>query len=344
MRKRVIRLSLDDARWRSFVAARPDAEPFHHPSWARLLADCYGYPAFALALADAAGEITAGIPVIDVRVPLRGRKWASLPFTDACPPLGRAPEDAEDLVGEVQQAARATGVRRVELRADVGRGCGHLEQAGVLHRLRLEGDPDAVFRRFHRSQVQRNVRRSEREGVEVRRAEAPSGLTEVFYSLHVKTRHRQGVPTQPRRYFQLLWDRVLSLGLGHVSLAYRDGAPIAGAVFLRWNGTLVYKYGASDPDYWSLRPNHLIFWDAIRSSCESGDHTVDFGRTELSNTGLRAFKAGWGAEEAPLNYVVLGDRPSAPARDPAAALRPVLRRAPAWSCRALGALFYRYAA
>lgn len=341
---RLVRLGLADPAWSAFVHASAPAVAFHHPAWAALLSATYRYEAFALALTEPGGAVRAGLPVVEVAQPLRGRRWVSLPFTDECPPLLAAGQALSPLLAELEAARAAAGVRRLEVRAPVGAGRGFAEPAGVVHRLALEADVDAVHRRFHKSQVQRNIRRAEREGVEVRQGESPADLVTTYYDLHLRTRRRQGVPAQPRRYFELLWDHVLSAGLGRVSLAYHGGTAVAGAVFLSWNGTEIYKYGASDDAAWSLRPNHLIFWDAIRRACEQGSHTFDFGRTEAANTGLREFKAGWGAREEPLAYASFSDRPRAPASELPGPVRGLLRRSPPWACRAVGTLLYRYAA
>jgi hypothetical protein len=80
-------LQLDVPRWHSFVGSRRDAFSFHHLAWAALVADCYGYRAFAFTLQASDGDIVAGAPVIEVTDPLRRRRWISLPFTDECPLL-----------------------------------------------------------------------------------------------------------------------------------------------------------------------------------------------------------------------------------------------------------------
>jgi CelD/BcsL family acetyltransferase involved in cellulose biosynthesis len=304
------RLELDDPRWLAFVRSRPEAGPFHHPAWASLLAQCYGFRGFALL----DGE--AGLPVLDVG---RGR-LVSLPFTDACAPLG----DFRAAVPRLEVRAALPG-----LPASV---------RGVVHRLALSDDLDAVRRGF-RSQMRRNVARAEREGVVVRAAETRADLLDVFYGLHLRTRHRQGVPVQPRRFFRLLWEDLHEHGLGTTLIALAGTTPVAAAVFLHWNGTTVYKFGASDPAYWSLRPNNLLFWEAIRAACARGDRSFDFGRTELENAGLREFKSGWGAVEEPLVYTNAGGEGRV-----ARALAPAIRRAPLWLCRALGETAYRYAA
>jgi lipid II:glycine glycyltransferase (peptidoglycan interpeptide bridge formation enzyme) len=214
-----------------------------------------------------------------------------------------------------------------------------------LHVLGLAADPDDLLPTFSKSQVRRNIVRSEREGVVVRHAERKSDLVDIYYDLHLRTRQRLGVPIQPRRFFELLWDRLLASGLGWLLIAEHGGRPVAGAVFLEWNGTTIYKFGASEADSWSVRPNHAIFWRAIRESCANGSRALDFGRTELANEGLRAFKAGWGTVEHPLVYTTLGAAPSERGSGRLGAfLALTIRRSPRWVCRAMGETLYRYAA
>jgi len=109
-------LEMTDPRWADFVAAHPAATPFHHPDWARLVASCYGFRAFALATTDETGAIRAGLPVVEVRQPLSSPKWVSLPYTDYCPPLASTRREEEQLVAALRQAGEAAGVRRVEVR------------------------------------------------------------------------------------------------------------------------------------------------------------------------------------------------------------------------------------
>ncbi|HEX6654942.1 MAG TPA: GNAT family N-acetyltransferase, partial [Candidatus Limnocylindria bacterium] len=115
---------------------------------------------------------------------------------------------------------------------------------------------------------------------------------------------------------------------------------------LGWNGTVVYKFGASDAGAWSLRPNHLLFWDAIRSACEEGYATFDFGRTDAGQDSLAAFKRSWGATEEPLVYSALGRvAPAGTSRGMATRLlATVIRHSPSFVCRATGELLYRFVA
>ncbi|HEX5503093.1 MAG TPA: GNAT family N-acetyltransferase [Thermomicrobiales bacterium] len=338
-------LALDDARWAEFVGSRADATPFHHPAWARLLADCYGYRPFVLAAPAGAGELVGGLPVLEVNAPWHGRRWVSLPFTDYCPPLAPTADTPGGLAVALDTARERARVSRLELRAPLGGPASSAGAAAVRHTLRLQADDRALLRTFKPSQVQRNIKRAEREGVEARRGAARADLVDTYYRLHLQTRQRLGAPVQPRRFFDLLWRRMLEPGLGFVLLATVRGQPVAGAVFLAWNGTIIYKYGASDAAHWKARPNHAIFWAAIRWGCEHGYHTFDFGRTDLDNAGLRDFKAGWGTTEEPLRYTTLADRPARHGSGRSSkALGAVIRRSPPWVCRCLGEVLYKYAA
>jgi CelD/BcsL family acetyltransferase involved in cellulose biosynthesis len=309
-----------------------------------LLAECYGYRPFALVLEDGDG-VAAGIPAIEIRTVLGRGRWISLPFTDYLPPLARDDRLIPSLVAELDAARTAERISRVEIRAPVAGLRVRPQPAGFVHVLPLASDPASVFRTFQRSQVQQRIAKAERDGVAVRRGSSKDDLTQIFYELHLETRRRLGVPIQPRRYFELLWERIVAPGHGFVLLAYWNALPIAGAVFLAWNGMITYKYSASRQEFWRLRPNNLVIWDAIRWGCENGFHTFDFGRTEPGNEGLREFKRGWGTAEATLSYSTLSGRAPTQARTRAAEmLRWPIQKMPTWFCRLVGELAYKRAA
>jgi CelD/BcsL family acetyltransferase involved in cellulose biosynthesis len=340
-------LDLDDPRWLTFIESQPEVTPFHHPSWARLLTECYGFPSFAVAALDG-GEVVAGLPMLELAGPLRQRRWACLPFTDFCPPLvGTC--DSLDLVQGLERLRDQSRVSGVELRSPIDAPALHAERVGYRHLLALDRDCDRVLATFGKSRVQQPIRQAERfvasGRVAIRRAESESDLTKDFYGVHVATRRRLGVPVQPRRFFRLLWQRMIEPGLGYALLAYSAGMPIGGAVFLGYGKTMVYKFGASDRDAQRLRPNHLLLWSAIREGCERGFETFDFGRTDLDGDGLREYKLGWGTKEEPLVYTRLGAQAAHRGTGRSAAvLGAVIRHSPPAVCRAIGELLYKHAA
>lgn len=339
------RLELDSHAWRTFVAAMPEATPFHHPAWSTMIARSYGFEAFALALrgpVEADGYV-AGLPVIVLRHPVtRRRRWSSLPFTDVCPALVR-PADAPLLAGELERRRIREGVRDIAVSGPLP-GVPSITSRGRLnHVLALDPDPLVVERRF-RASVRRNVRTARASGLQLRRAATESDMVDVFYRLQLMTRRRLGLPAQPRRFFRRLWRDVVSPGLGHLTIVEMGGTPVAAGAFLTWNGVTIYKYGASDPSAWRLRPNNLLFAEEIAEACRTGCSTFHFGRTDVDDEGLRRFKLGWGAEETPLQTTWFGATRYHERSAPPPMLRALIRRSPLIVSRTIGSALYRYVA
>jgi CelD/BcsL family acetyltransferase involved in cellulose biosynthesis len=339
---RAQRLSLDDGRWVEFVRSHPDAGPFHDPSWALLLAECYDLDGFVVAATDDAGAINGGIPVLGApRVPGRPRRLVSLPFTDSLEPLVD-PVEARGFCGAADALRSDLGFARIELRGPLD-GARAALQVAVRHELDLAPDLDEVERGFTKMR-RRNMRTAERHGLTIGKAQGERDVTEAFYGLHLQTRRRLGVPSQPKRFFRLLWQRVLEPGGGFALIVRRGPVAVAAGIFLVGRGVTIYKYGASDARYQADRPNDLLMSSAIREACGGGSRTFDFGRSELSATGLRAFKSSWGAAEAPLQYATIGAGEQTEVSGADGVVGSVLRRAPTWVTRAVGEMLYRYAA
>jgi len=331
--------AIDDPQWLAFLKSQPQATAFHHPAWARALAETYGFRPLVLADAEAGGAIVAGLPLLD----LGGshRKFASLPYTDYCPPLATSQFGLTRLTRELVEWRQARNLRELAVHGAIATMPGvHLVSRAVRHVLPLACSTEQLLARLKGGPVARAIRKARREGVHAELSRASDDL-ETFYALHLQTRRRLGVPVQPRRFLEMLWTHVITPGLGFVVLARLKGRPIAGALFLAWNGNLIYKFGASDHRYWELRPNNLVIWTALEWACQQDYRLLDLGRTDLDNQGLRDFKSRWGAREMPLVYAYLAARP--PGSMPRLLTRGVARviqSSPPIVCRAIGELLY----
>jgi CelD/BcsL family acetyltransferase involved in cellulose biosynthesis len=335
---------LADERWQRFVERSANGSIFHHADWLRLLHDQYSYPMLARCVLGADGEIVAGLPFARVSSRLTGKRLVAVPFSDVCAPVLVDPDDAQalaQLLEAVSAAQRQDGIA-IEIRTAL-EGVGRAGSAFYQHELALDQGLAAVEAGFTKM-ASRGVTRAKRDGVEVVRTTDAAAL-EDFYRLHLHTRRRQGVPTQPKRFigrFAKLFER----DLGFVLTARWQDKPIAAAVFLTFNGVLTYKYGASDGEHLKRRPNNAIFMEAIRWGCEHGQHTLDMGRTDVENEGLRAFKRGWGTQEHTLTYTHLsaatqeakGSSRSGVPR----VLGTVISRTPPLTGRLVGAALYRH--
>lgn len=333
-----------DPAWLELVERSPGAEVFHHPRWLELLRSQYGYELQAACVVNSRG-IEAGIPLARVESRLTGRRLVSIPFSDVCTPLlaRSASPTALDALGPALAEEASRESRDLTVHAPLPSVPGAFVRPSFLrHLLPLAADPAEVERGYSKSQVKRGIKKARREGLWVERRTDVEAL-DAFYALHVKTRRKLGVPTQPKRFIRR-FEQLFDAGLGFVGLVLDEGRPIAAAVFLTFNGTVTYKYGASDADRLAKRPNHLLFAETIQWACEAGFQTLDFGRTDVDNEGLRSFKRSWGAEEVELAYTYLAEREPSPApglRD--RMMGATIRRSPAIVGRLIGEAFYRHA-
>ncbi len=294
---------IEDSAWLEFIEACPGATAFHHPAWLELLRRQYGYEIEACCVKEG-DRIKAGIPIARISSPLTGRRLVSLPFSDACPPLvseDAGPSVIEALSDTLAERSRESGLRLTVRAAMPGT---RVSDRFVSHELALGADPGELESNISKNH-RRNAGKAGREGLRAERRTDAKAL-DAFYALHLKTRHKLGVPTQPRRFIRR-FEELFEQGLGFILMVFEGDRPIAAAVFLTYGGTVIYKYGASDPDNLKKRPNNLLFLEAIRWSCEAGFRVLDFGRTELENEGLRSFKRAWGATELDLVYSHFGD-------------------------------------
>lgn len=288
------------ADWRLLAGIHPEATIFHQPEWAEVIRRTYGLRPRYLVLARS-GEPASGLPLFQA-----GRLWRrrliSLPFSDVAGPLLAHPRDAEGLAAALLRLARAGNFSLIEVRGGATQPAAGFEasQDFFLHVLDLEDDLAVIRSRLHMG-TRRSLRIVERGPLRVRTGSEEADVV-AFYRLNLLTRRRHGVPPQPYRLFRNMWDLLAPAGLMSLLLAELHGRPVAGIILLRFRDTAYYKYGASDPAHFTLRPNHLLMWQAIEWAKKSGCRRLDLGRTHHASEGLIRFKTSWGADWLPLAY------------------------------------------
>lgn len=332
---------LKHPNWKGFVESHPDMVIFHHPTWLRLLADQYGFTPLAACVVDA-DRIAAALPMCIVKG-LRGRqRLVSLPFSDYCSPLVSSTGQVETILREVAVFASRESMP-VEIRGPAPEALGFCQgDCYWLHTADISAGEEQLFK-LMKPRVQRAVRKARTAGIatEIRTDEA---AVEIFYGLHLKTRRRQGVPIQPRRYFARLFEHVICGGLGFVSVTRKDDQVLSAGVFCGFGKTLTYKYGASDPEQSHLAPNYPMFWETIRYAKAAGFSILDFGKTDQGNEGLTHFKDGWNSRKVPLSYShrpkLGGSRLMKSVKQ--RLVEPIIKASPEFVCRVTGEVLYKY--
>jgi hypothetical protein len=339
----IAKLGISSPEWCAFVEAHPNSNIFHHPAWAGLIADCYGYEPFVLANLDQSGQVNAGIPFMNVVSWMTGHRWVSLPFSDHCAPLFYEQPAFDALIDHLLLQYYQRSIPRIEIRANIPhKNMIYHENSFVWHTIKLMNDPDILLRTFHKTRVREKIRQAVERGVEVGWGTSQTDMG-IFYDMFVDTHRRLGVPVQPRRYFDMLWKRLIDKQWGFLLMAYKGHEPVAGTIFLRYKRVLAAKYNASLPEYWNLKANNLIYWTAIKWACENKFTDFDFGRTDVQSKSLRDYKNGWGTVETPLDYSVIADNSHNQINGRLEGiLHFVMKKSPLWVCQLSGQLLYKH--
>jgi len=286
--------------WDSLVATHPDCTFFHCAAWARALCKTYGHRALYFRYSGA-GKTMALVPMMEVKSPLTGCRGVCLPFTDFCAPLVFDQRSVELVSPKIDRMARERRWKCLEIRGPSTLTPSASPSSTYYgHSLDLRSGPEVAFAGFS-SSVRRAIRKGQRSNLTISATNTRSALVKYF-RLHTETRRRHGVPPQSLSFFMNLYDEAIAQGFGFVVLASKGSQPIAGAVFLQFGQSAVYKYAASDSTWQELRGNNLVLWEAIKCLCQAGMPTLHFGRTALDNESLRRFKQGWGAREERIDY------------------------------------------
>jgi hypothetical protein len=139
---------------------------------------------------------------------LAGRpRWLSLPFTDHCPPFAPDRPAADALLTAFSDAHAALGGPVLELRASAARLEWRSKAGAVTHLLDIDPDPATVQPRFSRSRHPQHPAggaRGRGRSHRLRRA----GLGRLQRAARTNT-PAAGVPVQPRKFFDLIWSRLV---------------------------------------------------------------------------------------------------------------------------------------
>lgn len=287
-------------QWNQQIAELNDATIFHTSSWTRVLAETYGYQPVYIA-AFKSKQLVGYLPLMEIRSIATGRRCVSLPFTDECHPVCTTVEVFEKIWTHALNFGNKVGWKYIELRGEYSVYSEEPIIASYLvHCLDLNTTETDLCKRFRES-TYRNITKSKESGVKIECTNSIQAL-DAFYKLNCLTRKRHGLPPQPKRFFINLYKYIITTDRGFILTAEQKGSVIASAVFLRFNGIVTFKYGASDLRHQHLRANNLILWEAIKRSIQEGNSQFHLGRTETENEGLLQFKRGWGAIEDRINY------------------------------------------
>lgn len=141
----------------------------------------------------------------------------------------------------------------------------------------------------------RGVRKAQQNGLVAAASRSRTALEE-FYGLYYRLRtEKLGLIPQPISFFKLVFEHFISKGEGFFYEVRQDGQLLASAIILREGNRLYYKWGCSDQDRLSLRPNNLLFCELIKFAQDTNCQYLDLGLSDIDDKrGLIRFKESMG--------------------------------------------------
>ncbi len=162
-------------------------------------------------------------------------------------------------------------------------------------------DDDALLAGMNQ-QWRRNIRKSAKDGVVVRRGSRDD--LGAFHGIYVETAERDRFTPRPLGYFERMWDALTGEAPERLRLylAEHEGDLVAGTTRVQVGEHAWYSYGASTTKKRDVRGSNAIQWQMMRDARDSGAVTYDMrGITDTvsaddSHAGLLQFKVGTGGQ------------------------------------------------
>ncbi|MEA1895458.1 MAG: FemAB family XrtA/PEP-CTERM system-associated protein [Euryarchaeota archaeon] len=290
-----LRTGEEDA-WDSYVYESDESTFYHQIGWRDVVLKTYGHkPRYLVARGDDGG-IVGVLPMFLMESRIFGRKLVSVPFA---PYGGVCADDAgvgRALMEEGKRVAKEERVDYFEIRQFAMSDSGLVtNEAYVTSILTLDRNPEVVRGAFRKS-MRRYIRKAAQHNFQVNMV---SKDTKEFYGTYSQSMRKLGTPAHGPAFFRnMLLEFPEDINIATIEY---DREVISTMLLLYFKNTAIYGWGASLNEYLKLSPNYLLFWDAIKDSCEKGFTFFDFGRSQ-PNTGVFLFKEGWGAESKQLYY------------------------------------------
>ena len=312
-------VAADEAAWQAFLGATESGDFLHDWGWA-VVAAHDGEPQRRFVLEEDGGIV--GIVAAQVRrLPLGRSMW----YVPHGPVLDYEHEAARERLGAtvagLRTVAHADGALAVKLEPRLAAGAPELA-AFAGHGLRRSGatiqvgqtrivalaDDETLIAGFDKD-TRYAVRRSEREGVAVRRIHDASDLSAIdrLHELVGQTQRRAGFPMPALRRYRLAWQALAAGGVASIFEARREEALLASGMLVIEGDRSFYLFAGSTREARGEPKRYATYamqWAMMRHARDSGVRLHDLWGIAPPGAdaqhpwyGVGLFKKGFGGTE-----------------------------------------------
>lgn len=265
-------------------------------SWLKTQQLTYGFE--ILLVVDTKGQYqTAFCKLND----MMGKRLISLPFSDYLPFGEMNSAHVEQLFTVcADRFPGYTIILKTDIDKQVLEKGFNLQKEAVYHTISLT----AVNKLKQSSSFTRGVKQAKKNGLHTRINTSMIGLVEFYRIYHRLRFDKFGIIPQPFSFFENLFEEFRKEGNIVIFEALLGEKVIASMIILKQGKTAYYKYGCSDLEHLTLKPNNILFHDLIKHFKEQNLENIDLGLSGAGENyaGLRRWKSSMGGIEKPITY------------------------------------------
>lgn len=286
-----------DSRWDEFVSGYPHLI-FHTSIWAQILKNGYNTELVYYVLEDN-GEWLLAIPGMLVGNRFFRVFYSLIPYGGFIGKKELIPDFLRLLERKAQQE-KIDRIKIIDLEIKKREELSDFKcMESCRHILELkEKSLDQIWKGY-KSNLKRTIKEALGSDLYFERIKDRKEV-DHFYELYLASMKRnQALAKYPIDLFYKIFDLLIPDSAEIFFVKYRN-EPIAGLVVIYSEDSAYYFHGGSHTEYLHLRPNDLLFHNAIKIAKEKGKSCFDFLGSERRLSSLIQFKDKWGTKRETL--------------------------------------------
>lgn len=293
----LVRLHPFDEELMRFLTGK-DISMFSTPTWNEILQRGFRVNAWYYCLREK-GQIVLSLPGVLFDFKLVKVFYANMPYGEFIGDMRYVPS----FLGLLEEFLKKENVHLIRI-AQLGDESavwmrGYHPRKGYQHVLNLNGIGEDVLWKTYKPSIRRNIKKAESSGVTIKEIKTKDEMAEL-YRLYVETMARNhATPTWTKGVLYAIYDLLVKPGQASIFFAEWEMKIVAGLILINSKDVASYFLGASRTGFHFLRPNDLLFHQAILKSLSGGRKKFDFMTCVEWDDDLIRFKEKWGARRYP---------------------------------------------
>lgn len=301
----------DKSQWNLYIEKHPQSSPYHLYQWQTVITDSFSHPATYLAARDKNKNIIGVLPIIWQKSAIFGKNAASIPYFNYGQPLVDNKNVLQHLTEKAEQLIKEKQFSQLEIRTTLK----DINLPQITHKismlLTLPQTSEQLWQDIG-SKVRAQIKQGEKHHFKYKEGKAE--LIHDFYSVYSRNMRDLGTPVYDIVFFKNIFNNLPDIC--SISVLYRKGKPVATAFLIAHKDVLEIPWASTLRSTNKMNTNMVLYWNILKSACDKGYNTFDFGRSS-PDSGTYKFKKQWGAK--PIKhywYYIFNDSTKLPELNP----------------------------